>query len=766
MSDAAVRKRNAGSTPSKKPAIVDDKEDVKKASLQAASIKGVSLDNPRDRLSLIAITGLAFALRLIMISYPAEVVFDEVHFGKFLGFYLNRSYFFDVHPPLAKLTLAAAGKLIGYDGHFDFGNINDSYTENNVPHVLLRAVPATFGALCAPLLYLTMRHSGYSFTTCIFTCAMYLFDNSHVAQTRLILLDSQLVFYMLCTVYSYVRFYKARHQEFSRTWYTWLIATGVSMALTLSVKMVGLFLVAAIGFAVVLDLWGMMDFKRGLELNHIMKHFYARAFALIFVPACVYLFWFWVHFSILDTSGPGDAFMTARFQSTLKGNPLTAMATTIYYNDNITIQHRDTGNYLFSWNKTYPLRYDDGRISSQGHQVSANDDTEDSGNVWQVLRTGQNAEDDQLTPVQHGDIVQLRHIETDRLLMTHDVASPLISTNTEFTTVDDSQVETHYQNTLFELQFDELDLGTKWQTHVITFQLIHVDTRVSMYSRSKKWPEWAGYKHDVNGNKKMMDRGNRWIVNEVIGRTAEDEAKEEKEIEKMPFLFKFVELQLKMLSENNKLTGEHPYMSSPITWLIPNKGISYWHNTETKGQIYMTGNIVGWCLGIASIAVYCGIALADLVARRRGFDLLDEPVRRRFLRSGGFLSLVYALHYFPFWLMGRALFLHHYLPAVTVLYMVLGVVFEFMFVDGITTPASDLVRNESERVNHRPRVVNPVTTMAVTVTTTANVVAAVIVGAQLAFFIWMIPLTYGAPGMDVKQVVMHQILGWELQFAK
>lgn len=58
-----------------------------------------------------------------------------------------------------------------------------------------------------------------------------------------------------------------------------------------------------------------------------MKHFYARAFALIFVPACVYLFWFWVHFNILDISGPGDAFMSAKFQATLKGNPLTAMAT-------------------------------------------------------------------------------------------------------------------------------------------------------------------------------------------------------------------------------------------------------------------------------------------------------------------------------------------------------------------------------------------------------------------------------------------------------
>jgi hypothetical protein len=51
-----------------------DQYSVAQASLQAASIKGVSLDNPRDRLSLIAITGLAFALRLIMISYPAEVV--------------------------------------------------------------------------------------------------------------------------------------------------------------------------------------------------------------------------------------------------------------------------------------------------------------------------------------------------------------------------------------------------------------------------------------------------------------------------------------------------------------------------------------------------------------------------------------------------------------------------------------------------------------------------------------------------------------------
>lgn len=43
------------------------------------------------------------------------------------------------------------------------------------------------------------------------------------------------------------------------------------MALTLSVKMVGLFLVAAIGLAVLSDLWSLMDIKRGLEMVNIRR---------------------------------------------------------------------------------------------------------------------------------------------------------------------------------------------------------------------------------------------------------------------------------------------------------------------------------------------------------------------------------------------------------------------------------------------------------------------------------------------------------------
>jgi dolichyl-phosphate-mannose--protein O-mannosyl transferase len=101
--------------------------------------------------------------------------FDEVHFGKFAAHYLAREYYFDVHPPFAKLLFALAGWFVGFDGSFQFENIGDSYTLNNVPYVGMRALPAILGSLTVPVVYAIMKESGYSTIIAAFSAILILF---------------------------------------------------------------------------------------------------------------------------------------------------------------------------------------------------------------------------------------------------------------------------------------------------------------------------------------------------------------------------------------------------------------------------------------------------------------------------------------------------------------------------------------------------------------------------------------------------------------
>lgn len=101
-----------------------------------------------------------------------------MHFGKFASYYIKREYFFDVHPPLAKLLLGFAGWLIGYDGHFEFENIGDDYLSNNVPYIGLRSLPAILGSLTVPIVYAIMRESGYPKLVALLSAALIIFGES------------------------------------------------------------------------------------------------------------------------------------------------------------------------------------------------------------------------------------------------------------------------------------------------------------------------------------------------------------------------------------------------------------------------------------------------------------------------------------------------------------------------------------------------------------------------------------------------------------
>lgn len=719
---------------------------------------------------------------------------------QFASYYLQRTYFFDVHPPFGKLLFALMGWLVGYDGHFLFDNIGDSYIENKVPYVAFRALPALLGGLTVPTVFLIMWESGYSLPAAIVAAGLVLFDNAHIGQTRLILLDATLVFAMSLSVLCYIRFYKLRHEPFGRKWWKWLLLTGVCMSCVISTKYVGVFTFFTIGSAVAIDLWCLLDVNRrqgALTLPEFGKHFAARVVGLIIVPFFFYLFWFQVHFAILTKSGPGDDFMSPEFQETLSDNIMTMQSVGIEYYDTVTIRHKETKTYLHSHPDKYPLRYDDGRVSSQGQQVTGYPHN-DTNNHWQILPataipgdglTGQH--------VKNGDTIKLRHLGTDTVLLTHDVASPFYPTNQEFTTVPiDLANGDRFNDTLFELKVEGAKAGQDFKSMSGQFKLVHVPTKVSMWTHTTPLPDWAYKQAEINGNKNIQQSSNIWYVEQIPSLPADSErsVREPKKTKHVPFLKKYFELQRAMFFHNNALTSSHPYASQPIQWPFLLRGVSFWTHNETRQQIYFLGNPLGWWVASSILAVFAGIIGADQLSQRRGVEVLDERkssryvqlyhfmsnptlmagTRSRLYNSTGFFFLCWAAHYLPFFLMGRQLFLHHYLPAHLASALVTGAVVEFVFNLDPTAPEEPSYTTIPDGKGHKKKGSVVAGTRSVSAKerlgtqnllatwAAAGVVMAVVIGGWYFF----LPLTYGKPGLDVAQVNARKWLGYDLHFAK
>jgi dolichyl-phosphate-mannose-protein mannosyltransferase len=155
------------------------------------------------------------------------------------------------------------------------------------------------------------------------------------------------------------------------------------------------------------------------------------------------------------------------------------------------------------------------------------------------------------------------------------------------------------------------------------------------------------------------------------------------------------------------------------------------------------------------------------LALRRGMDALDgrklhfslkvigtmliftTGTRSRLYNSTGFFFLTWAAHYIPFYIMGRQLFLHHYLPAHLASCLVTGALVEFIFCIEPLEPESPV----------RER-------MATTSQLGSWIATGVILLVTFWSFLFFAPLTYGSPGLDVSQVQARKWLGYDLHFAK
>lgn len=301
------------STPPEKrvPVLAPDSSDPS-ADLNTRARRPAELPaRPPDRnplplpLILAALFILALAVRLTNISYPPVVVFDEVHFLRFTRQYFYGEYFFDIHPPLGKLVLLTIIKLFCGPPKVKFNSNGASFGHQR--YLPLRVTSAFFGAALSPLCYLISRELGLSVPASLFPAIVQAVEQLAVIESRLVLLDAQLMFWMAVCLLCALRMWGRKPLK------RWplVCATALSGSAAVSVKWTAL---ATPGMIAIVSLIGAPFPAQRLALKEMGV---AGGLAV-----SLYTVLFYIHFRLLPKSGDGDAFMKETFKATLIGNKL------------------------------------------------------------------------------------------------------------------------------------------------------------------------------------------------------------------------------------------------------------------------------------------------------------------------------------------------------------------------------------------------------------------------------------------------------------
>lgn len=636
------------------------------------------------------VTIVALFVRLFRIYQPSSVVFDEVHFGGFASKYIKGKFFMDVHPPLAKLMLTLAGWLAGFDGEFDFKDIGKDYLEPRVPYVAMRLLPAICGVLVVPIIFLTVKTVGCRTRTAALAAGLIIFENGLVTQSRLILLDSPLVVFTAFTGLAWFAFTNVHEQgpskAFTPSWWTWLALTGLGLGATVSVKWVGLFTIAWVGSLTALQLWVLLGDTRTVTPRIWFKHLFARIFCLIVIPITFYMAMFGIHFLCLVNPGDGDGFMSSEFQSTLNSKGMADVPADVAFGSRISLRHHNTqGGYLHSHSHMYPTGSKQQQITLYPHK--------DENNVWilenQTQPLGINGEEikgamawDQLEPANiiDGSILRLYHITTDRRLHSHDVRPPVSEADWQ------NEVSAYgYEgfegdaNDLFRVEIvkgmsDGAAAKERVRTIETKFKLVHVMTGCNLFSHKVKLPGWAYEQQEVTCAKQGTLPNSIWYI-ESNEHPQLKESAEKVNYRNPGFFGKFWELQRVMWTTNAGLVESHAWDSRPPSWPILRRGINFWG--KDNRQIYLIGNPLIWLSSTAAIAAYVLFKGIAVLRWQRSCNDYNNVTFKRFDYEIGMAVLGWAFHYFPFYLMQRQLFLHHYFPALYFAIIALSQIYDF-----------------------------------------------------------------------------------------
>lgn len=257
------------------------------------------------RFVLVALTVASLALHFVGLTHPAEVVFDETHFGGFVSHYLRGDYFLLLHPPLGTLLIAGAAKIAGFNpDSYSFDMIGRAYPDGS--YLALRALPALAGSLLAPLIFLLILRLTQSLRAATIAGTAVLFENALLVQSKFILIDSFLLLFGFLALYF---FFQSKALFLEGRWGRGAVAAAaVSAGAAFSVKWAGL---AFWGLLLLFGLHALIGKLR--RARHTLARAIRAYLVLMIVPPLLYTSLFLIHFKLLPNPGPGDGFMSERF---------------------------------------------------------------------------------------------------------------------------------------------------------------------------------------------------------------------------------------------------------------------------------------------------------------------------------------------------------------------------------------------------------------------------------------------------------------------
>lgn len=530
-------------------------------------------------------------------------------FGKFGSHYLKREFYFDVHPPLGKMLVGLSGYLAGYNGSFEFKS-GEVYPEE-LNYTFMRAFNSTFGALCVPLAYYTAKELNFRKPACWLAALMVLCDNSLATISRFILLDSMLLFFTFTTVFCWAKFHRLQHDPFSPEWGLWLMLCGVSIGCVCSVKWVGFFATALVGLYTIEDLWNKFGDLRMPKVE-LAAHLGFRVFSLIMIPMMVYLFSFWLHFLILENSGPGDAQMSSLFQANLRGTEVGKDSPLeLAIGSRATIKNMGYGGgLLHSHVQTYPEGSQQQQVTCYHHK--------DANNDWFIypnrFEPDYNVGEEPMRFPQDGSTIRLIHAQTGRNLHSHQIAAPVTKADWEVSSYGNVTIGDTKDHWQIEVVNDAATRDySKIRTLTTSFRLKHPDLGCYLRAGNVNLPQWGFKQIEVTCTKTNNPRDvyTHWNVeshwNDRL--PAGDPG-----AYKSPFFRDFIHLNVAMMTSNNALVPDpdkqDDLASAPWQWPILHVGL----------------RMCGW--GDDSKSIYC-VLVSFLLTFIRSCQILPpgQPLR-------------------------------------------------------------------------------------------------------------------------------------------